>query len=356
MGKQSRQRAERRQARQVRGSPTRLLGELLSLIQNKSHQTARRAWEMMLELLAHHTGINALASEGCLSAETRKLVPDLGDLAPLLLDYVSSWQAELQLAAKTGSPITDPIGTVLDEAGATNAAMGQFFTPPSVVRMMNKLTLEQGPPPERKERVLDPCCGTGRFALDALVHRPSVVLYNVDLDLWMMRAALINFRLAPRFTTANLTIPGDDGRPQHVIVPGGKSWIIRADSFLIDLNCVDNWRFSWMWNPPPWQSVMKLADFDGTYDELQRRKPGRKLAELEARKDKQRADQLLDIQLDEAKLHAEMVRASKDIAVPTIPLERTAPLFDDINFGTTSALPFGDRDALPLLSGRARGR
>lgn len=353
MGKQSRQRAERREARQSAGRATQLLRELFEKIRRHTHESGRRSWELMLEILAYHAGVHP-GPHG-FSSEATKLLSDLGNIEPLLVEYLSAWQSELQRSADSGSPISDPIGKLLEENGGTNEHLGQFFTPPEVVRLMNALTFGNGGEPQRAERVLDPCCGSGRFALDALVHRPRAILYNVDIDLWMMRAALLNFRLAPRFSVAHVNVPDDSGRSQRVVVPSGRSWILRANSLFVDLECLDNWRYSWLWSPPRWQSTMKIAEFDGTYEDYRRQKPRREVDAREEKAAKARSAKLVDLQFDEARLHAEMIRAAKSITIPGAPNDLRADLFSGSPSGTSSSLSFSEpAAALPLLRGRGR--
>jgi hypothetical protein len=97
------------------------------------------------------------------------------------------------------------------------------------------------------------------------------------------------------------------------VVLGGRSWIIHADSLLVDLQCANNWKHSWMWDPPPWRSTMKLAGFDGTYDEWIKRHPPRQGDAHLARLDASRREELVDLNLDQAALHAHMVGTMKDI-------------------------------------------
>jgi len=356
MGKQSRLRAERQGARQRAGRATSLLRELFQNIRNRSYQTSRRSWELMLEILGHYCDVNAFP-EGCLSADAKKLLPDLGNVDALIADYGAAWDEELQWSASGGSPVSDPIGTILEENDGTNEKLGQFFTPPEIVRLLSALTMGNRGEPTKRERVLDPCCGTGRFALDALVHHPHVVVDNIDLDLWMMRSALLNFRLAPRFTTARETIPSEDGsgrRHRQTIM--GRARIIRADSLIIDADCIDNWRYSGLWSPPPWESTMKVRGFDGTYEEFRAHKPRKEVAEREEQAARAHSEQLAAIDLDEAQLHREMVRAASAINVPA-PDDRIRDGLPDVPFDPARrpALPFGETDAaLPLLRGRSR--
>ena len=83
-------------------------------------------------------------------------------------------------------------------------------------------------------------------------------------------------------------------------VLGGRMWLICADSLVVDLLCPDNWRWSWIWDPPPWKQTMKLAFFDGTYDEWTRSKSPR---EVDRKLDDLRAP-TYDFSLDDTRLRA----------------------------------------------------
>ena len=331
MGKDARLKAERRRLRQVAGRPLDLLRDLFDQIRRQTSESPRRCWELMLEIMGHYSNINCMAG-GCLTADSEKVLQNL-QVESLLRSYFELWNDELELNSHEVAPITDPVGAVLEENGGTNEARGQYFTPPSLVRVANEITMEdlrrrQG----ERCTALDMACGTGRFALDALVHYENVMVFNVDIDLWMVRAALINARYARRFSSAFIEInPGDPGlfteesaralraRGFHVPAPaeadrlevlGGRSWIIHADSLLVDLQSSENWRYAWKWDPPPWRSTMKLADFDGTYDEWVKRRPAR---EVERQIDAAQRKPLVDLKLDEAALHAQMVERVQEM-------------------------------------------
>jgi hypothetical protein len=344
VGEQSRlraeRRAERRAARDVLGRPTEILRELHHKIRCLTYEGPRRSWELMLEILGDATGVNCL-NGGCLTSASEKVIHDLPNLESTISAYVESWDAELKMCGDAGRPVTDPVGAVLEESGGTNQAAGQYFTPMSLVRTINAVTvggLEESSSERRTS--LDSACGTGRFSLDLIVHHPSIVTFNVDIDLWMVRAAIINFRFAARYSHAvittrsapddlftaasveklrarGMTMPDaeDSGR---LIVIGGRTWTLCADSLIVDLMCHDNWRYSWLWDPPPWQSTMKVAGFDGTYEEWRKARPPREIEERLARQPP--SPELVDLNLDEAKMRAHMVRATKDVEMlmPTI--------------------------------------
>ena len=89
-------------------------------------------------------------------------------------------------------PLEDILGPLYMEIGRGNSALGQFFTPEPIARMMATMTLGEDPE-HRGEmlRVCDPCCGSGvmMLAFGAAVleqYGPKslgwVSLTGVDLD------------------------------------------------------------------------------------------------------------------------------------------------------------------------------
>lgn len=59
--------------------------------------------------------------------------------------------------------------------------LGQYFTPRSIVKLMTKLALPKAHP-KKVERVLDACCGTGGFLIEALTDMRAQVYGNRSLD------------------------------------------------------------------------------------------------------------------------------------------------------------------------------
>ncbi len=55
----------------------------------------------------------------------------------MLAAYIEAWDGELEQLGLAGEATTDPIGTILAENDGTNENLEQFFTPPSVVRLIN---------------------------------------------------------------------------------------------------------------------------------------------------------------------------------------------------------------------------
>jgi len=319
MGHQSHIKAERRESRLTKGRALDILSELHRDIERFSGESPRRCWEYLVTIMAHESGINSLfdgtvhQGDSIVPTYDRLLEKGVGEK---IKDYFITLDDEVQAAKNGNMAIQDPLGRVLELAEGCNPNHGQYFTPVTVVHAMNEMTLhDEKESSGRPTRGLDPCCGTGRFAMDALVYRDNLVMFNVEIDHWLARAALVNFRYMSRWTTLKRQDPlkiftdesewqlresglylKEENKYENVIILGGRAWIIHADSLVVDLLEPLNWRWSWMWDPPPWEKVMKVSGFDGTYEEWIKAAPRKDIEQrLEARKpSKTRYDFSLD--------------------------------------------------------------
>jgi type I restriction enzyme M protein len=71
------------------------------------------------------------------------------------------------------------------------SALGQFFTPPTLVELMSAIV----PPQPNEKTCLDPCSGSGRFLLAAHVKNPQIRCYASDIDPVCVRMSAINMAL-----------------------------------------------------------------------------------------------------------------------------------------------------------------
>lgn len=289
-------------------TPIRVLRALHKTIQGHCHESGRRCWEYLVEMLAHSTGWQTE------SAESKHLWDKMPD-EPKFLEFYQAWIAEVQWAKHNGAPFSEPLGQLLEEIEGTNDYHGQFFTPMPVVRMMNSITLADDTPSSAigvpRKRGLDPACGTGRFMIDALVHNDNLAMNGVDIDLWMLRTAMLNVRMLAPWTTMRVKDP--DGRLKAIVRPfnaieeavqetrrlvdrmeamnslnpfakepepadetgggdilmvGGRAVFMHGNALVVDLNYSPNWLCAgWAWSPKPWMSNLKIAGYYGTYDE-----------------------------------------------------------------------------------------
>src|SRR5687768_5711459 len=109
MGRDARLRAARRDGARRVGEPATILRELDSDIRRISSESPRRCWEILVEILAHVSGINSLVG-GTLSAGAARIARDLSGLDDRAKQYLESWLAELAFLKERGEPLTDPLG------------------------------------------------------------------------------------------------------------------------------------------------------------------------------------------------------------------------------------------------------
>lgn len=88
----------------------------------------------------------------------------------------------------------DPLGTYYEIVTSRHksSAMGQFFTPASVVDFMTQLN---APEPVTGKTVNDPACGSGRTLLSFHALNPGNRLYGEDLDPMCVKMTAVNFCL-----------------------------------------------------------------------------------------------------------------------------------------------------------------
>jgi hypothetical protein len=287
------------------GEPLRILRGIHKTIQNHCHESSRRCWEYMLEMLAHSSGWETESDES-------KHLWDKMYAEDRWPQFLEAWHAEVKFAKANGGMFSEPIGQLLEEIEGTNAHLGQFMTPMPVVRMMNAMTLnDMDDEPLRADgfpthRGIDPCCGTGRFIIDSLVHNQNLMMHGVDLDIWMLRTAMLNVRLLAPWTSLRLKDPADRLRPLRrarkaiermaanpfsidtidtlgtaeqiptsesgdVLVIGGRAIFIHGDALIVDLDYTNNWLCAgWAWKPHPWTWNLKMAGYYGSYEDWER--------------------------------------------------------------------------------------
>jgi len=292
MGRRSRLKRLRREQRALERSyvpmqsePFRILRSLHASIQGKCGESSRRCWELLLEMFAHATGWQTDTSESVhlwdgLDGDSR------------WVEFIESWTDEVDYAKANGLPFSEPFGELLESFQGTNEHLGQFFTPMPVVHAMTEMMLHDCPPPEPggwpSMRGLDPCCGTGRFLISALVHHDGIFMHGVELDLWLMRCAMLNVRLLAKWTSLRMRDPGEGLKPfggrersklqsqglstpevgGDILVMGGRSIFINGDSLMVDLDYTPNWTVAgWAWKPYPWQDNLKINGFYGSYNQ-----------------------------------------------------------------------------------------
>lgn len=293
MGKQSRLRAERRELPRIdtplNGEPLRILRSVMRDIEKTTFALPRQCWDYLVEMMAHASGWKTDTNESGF------LWDKIPTAEARLVDYCRVWNAEVEAAKNRGAPFSEPLGDLLMEAGADNKDFDQFMTPMEVVRATSLASIPpEGDPGQGMLTGMDPCCGTGRFVIDALVHNEHMMMRGVEIDLSLMRAAMVNLRYLARFTS--LTIdkskvgaispfdeaaeetlrqqgvhkPRDDG---SVRIVGGRGLFMHADALIADLTRDVNWTTgAWSWKPHRWQANLLIDprfEFFGTWDQYQ---------------------------------------------------------------------------------------
>lgn len=259
MGKLARIRRDRAIARrQYAGPPMQreafaILQSLHNTIQGHCHENSRRCWEYLVEMLAMATGWKTETNE------SQALWEPMANEARWS-EFAEAWVAEVAYAKENRIAFSEPIGELLEVVQGANHHFDQYFTPMSVVRAMNEMTFSDQEIPEKGYiQGADPCCGTGRFMLDALVFNERLMMANVDVDLWLLRAAKLNARLLSRWTTLR-----EPTGPWDALL-AGRARFIWGDALIVDLGFKWNWILSWHWTPQFWQNDLKIMGFPGTY-------------------------------------------------------------------------------------------
>lgn len=300
MGKQARLKALRREARVMETrygggrnqEPLRILRGLHKTIMGHCHESPRRCWEYLLEMMAHSSGWRTDTEEA------KHLWEPMAD-ETRWLEFAQCWLNEVEWAKANNAPFSEPLGDLLEELEATNSNLGQFLTPVELVHVINTLTMGEPDRPlpsgRMSRRALDPCVGTGRFMINALVHNEGVAMHGVDLDLWMLRCAMLNVRLLAKWTSLRLengekfllpvkTTEVDTKDAQWLglyskaeaklreggglIVLGGRSIFMHGDAMEVDLDYTSNWLVAgWHWKPVPWRDNLKIAGWYGNYNQ-----------------------------------------------------------------------------------------
>jgi len=126
-----------------------------------------------------------------------------------------------------------------------NGGLGQIFTPVEIVDFMVDSTF--GEAKEKHPTVLDPATGCGVFLIRAMSKYPNCLPFGVDVDLRMVRTAMVNMRM---------------------FFPHKNSWILYANALLVDISLGHkNWGFANDWNPAHWEDVLVANGSDMVFRE-----------------------------------------------------------------------------------------
>lgn len=85
----------------------------------------------------------------------------------------------------SGAGLKDILGEYFEKY-FYNEKLGQFFTPPSICKLMAEINPIEG------KNVYDPCCGSGRIFLAAAEKNRDVIFYGGDVSETCCKMTLIN--------------------------------------------------------------------------------------------------------------------------------------------------------------------
>jgi len=229
------------------GNAKQLFKGIMDEIYYATGHSTKRCWETAIELVADHLGIidepwkyslpelpKSPLFKGEIKPARREVPKDLAEKVRrtgLIEEFVEAARAKPW----------DYIGEVFVEERLANNRLGQMLTPRSVVQLMLQMTMEEyflkkerawvdaetllwaaeytlkhGPPlwaskaleravknvqdTNRPQTILDPAVGTGRFLIEASLMYPDepLILFGIDIDVWMYRACLVNMALFSR--------------------------------------------------------------------------------------------------------------------------------------------------------------
>jgi type I restriction-modification system DNA methylase subunit len=140
-----------------------------------------------------------------------------------LMGKIMMAQADYESSA---GAFTDMFGDYLTQSNGTWKRLGQVFTPTHIAQFIAEMSLPQEELAAKPAKILDPCCGTGRFMLAAAKHYAeklgyfNFMFYNVDIDFAVYNYCALNAIL---HRIPSVTILGDSlrgtGREGVVVIP-----------------------------------------------------------------------------------------------------------------------------------------
>jgi hypothetical protein len=150
---------------------------------SRSHHDPRRAFEDFL-------GMTVCAlSGGQMEEEYVSIVQQYGggENGRRAIDAFPAALGDLIVAMERTRK--DILGDIFQGA-ISHGHNGQYFTPDPVCEAMARLSMEQG-----ADRVIDPCCGSGRLLLAAADVNPHAEFYGQDIDLRCVQMTAVNLAL-----------------------------------------------------------------------------------------------------------------------------------------------------------------
>lgn len=210
----------------------RILLQMFEVIERTTREPPRACFNQLVRYLGDCVRLRPLPEdEGHVGAH----------LMPLTMPFLEAFYEDPQ----------DLLAPLFAKKGCANEELGQIMTPRYIAQFINRQTIgrkleEQAGDQEEWISVLDPCVGSGVFLVEAAVQYPeaNLILYGVELDKDLYRAALVNMRLVAW------------SRPHALLC---------ANTLIVDVRPTGpNWRYANQWDPPDWKTQM-VMDSGQTY-------------------------------------------------------------------------------------------
>lgn len=142
-----------------------------------------------------------------------------GEVGKRPIDYLcTAWAL---LVNETKEKQKDILGDIYMEM-ITFGQHGQFFTPEHITDFMAEIV------DIKKEKIYDPCCGSGRFLLSAAKRNPDAMLIGADLDSRCVKMAVLNMWMFG----LNATI----SRANSILMETYQTWNIRKGGWIYQVN------------------------------------------------------------------------------------------------------------------------
>lgn len=142
-----------------------------------------------------------------------------GKIGERVIDYMAN--AFKFLIQETQELQKDVIGEIF-QAQITYGENGQFFTPEQVTDMMASITMGDA----KKETIMDPCCGSGRFILSSSKISPESYFIGQDIDERCCKMAVINMFM--------FDLEGEIRLGDSLVNKISKRWIIQKGGFIFE--------------------------------------------------------------------------------------------------------------------------
>jgi hypothetical protein len=121
---------------------------------------------------------------------------------------------------------------------------------------------------------VDPACGSGRFGMDAIAMHPLVDQWNVEIDLWVYRMAVLNARMLLPFSNVRIHLEDDprygDLAGHNTLILMGRVHCMNADSLFVDISSRWTWgRTQNRWDPVDWRTNLVCNNGYSSFQDME---------------------------------------------------------------------------------------